>query len=236
MQITADTVNEASKLLIDAILKHGDKTMTTTELQNCSIVIAHPSLMNIGFSYRHLSIDYANAELRWYWSGSNDCKEIGKHASMWLRLSDDGLTSNSAYGYIIQKKYGFNQLEQVIELLAKDKETRRAVLNISDPTINRIRTKDMQCTIGIQFLIRHDKLDMTVYMRSNDIRFGFPYDYIFFESIHEYIAERLNIAVGQYCHTATSIHLYNSDTAKIIQTDETVTIDAKSIISECYKI
>ena len=149
---------------------------------------------------------------------------------MWLSLSDDGITNNSAYGYILFKKYNFNQLEQIIELLKNDNSSRRAVLNISDPTINRITTKDMQCTIAIQFLIRKNKLNMTVYMRSNDVYFGFPYDYIFFETIHQYISEKLNVNVGKYTHIVTSLHMYNRDINHFLQQKENkISIDMKKI-------
>jgi thymidylate synthase len=173
-----------------------------------------PSLNNISFPYKNISEKYSDAELKWYWSGDNSCHEIGKYAKMWLKLSDDGITNNSAYGYILFKKYGFNQLEQIIQLLENDKNSRRAVLNISDPEINRITTKDMQCTIAIQFLVRNNKVNMTVYMRSNDVYFGLPYDYIFFETIHQYICKRLNLNVGIYTHIATSLHMYERDIAK----------------------
>jgi thymidylate synthase len=184
---------------------------------------------------------YANAELRWYWSGDNSCHTIGQYAKMWLRLTDDGETNNSAYGYILFKKYGFNQLEQIIELLQKDSTTRRAVLNISDPAINRITTKDMQCTIALDFLIRDGKLEETVVMRSNDIVKGFTYDYIFFVSIGEYIAKRLGLKLSVYTHHAISMHLYHSDIGTFINVPESdeithdkYLINADEIIKECY--
>lgn len=52
---------------------------------------------------------------------------------MWNKLSDDGITANSAYGYILQKKHGFNQIEKIIELLKVDPYSRRAVMNINVP-------------------------------------------------------------------------------------------------------
>ena len=68
---------------------------------------------------RDLSKKYLLAELLWYINERNDKAFIGQFASMWNNISDDGVTNNSAYGYILGKKYGFNQIEQIIELLKK---------------------------------------------------------------------------------------------------------------------
>lgn len=229
------SIERCYKRLIEEILKNGSSVGETLECNNCCLVIHRPSLKSMWFPGKMLSEDYANAELKWYWSADNSCKTIGEHAKMWLRISDDGETSNSAYGYILHKKYGFDQLQQIIELLKKDSSTRRAVLNISDPTINRIKTKDMQCTIAIQFLIRNEKLEETVYMRSNDVNFGLPYDYIYFVSIGQYIAQKLNIELVKYTHHATSMHMYKKDIEKFKnKTLQLTSVDVEQIIKENY--
>lgn len=80
-----------------------DYPATIIKVNNCCLIIKHPSLQNIYFPKRKISEKYANAELEWYWSGDNSCKTIGQSAKMWLSLSDDGKTNNSAYGYILEK-------------------------------------------------------------------------------------------------------------------------------------
>ena len=199
------------------------------------MIIHNPSTKDLTFGKRDISKEYAEAELKWYWSGDNRCETIGKYGSMWLNLTDDGVTNNSAYGYILFKKYGFNQVEQIIELLKKDPSSRRAVLNISDPAINRIETKDMQCTIGLQFLVRDGQLEETVYIRSNDIYFGFPYDYIFFVSIGEYIAKELNLELKLYTHHATSLHMYRKDYDKFDIDVDGISLDVDGIREKYYE-
>lgn len=229
------TIQSSYRNLINYLLEKADTVGSTKEINNCCLIVENPSIDKIFFPYRKTSEKYANAELKWYWSGDNSCKTIGEHAKMWLSLSDDGETSNSAYGYIIEKKYGFDQLQQVIELLKKDPNTRRAVLNISDPSINRIETHDMQCTIAIQFLIRNNKLETTVYMRSNDVYFGLPYDYIYFMTLATYIAKKLNVEVGRYTHHATSMHMYLRDVEKFNEAYTTAfKVDYEKIIKENY--
>ena len=234
--IEKETIKEAYTEAVNQLLSQKEMIGNTKELNNCCIIVHNPTTKDLCFGKRKPSLKYLNAELNWYWSGDNSCEEIGKYASMWLKLTDDGKTSNSAYGYILFKKYGFNQLEQIIELLKKDKNSRRAVLNISDPTLNRITTKDMQCTMSIQFLVRNNELQETVYMRSNDIYFGFPYDYVFFVSLGEYIAKELNLKLGLYTHHATSLHMYERDFNKFdIDLDEKINLNIEKIVEEHYE-
>lgn len=227
-------IDDVYKKLIEKLLKSETIDNNTREIENCVLQVKEPRLYFFSFPYREISTKYTDAELKWYWSADNRCETIGQYAKMWLRLTDDGVTNNSAYGYILFKKYGFNQLEQVIELLKKDRNTRRAVLNISDPTIDRINTKDMQCTIALQFIVRDGKLNTTVYMRSNDVYFGLPYDYIFFISLATYIATRLELKVGTYTHVATSMHMYERDVNKFIEHNQTLDINLGPIIKENY--
>ena len=73
-------------------------------------------------------------------------------------------------------------------------------------------------------------------MRSNDIYFGFPYDYIYFVSLGQYIANKLGIEFSLYTHNATSLHLYLKDEEKFIEHNQITNIDINSIIRRNYEI
>lgn len=169
---------------------------------------------NIAF-IREPSLKYILAENIWYFSGSQSSKWIGKFANLWNNITDDGETANSAYGHIIFKRHGFNQLTKVLYMLRHDKNTRRAFININVPHANKLETKDEPCTIGLNLNIRENKLYMTCMMRSNDVWFGLPYDVIFFTELQKYIARSLNIEVGSYTHFVTSLHMYEKDETKL---------------------
>ena len=68
---------------------------------------------------------------------------------------------------------------------------------------------DTPCTYAVQFTIINNKLCMSVYMRSNDIWYGFCNDQYQFSSLQKMIAERLSIDVGWYYHHAHNMHIYN---------------------------
>lgn len=181
------------------------------ELRNYSFTIDDITNDVINLKTRNISYNYLIGEMLWYWSGRNDLGFIRHFSKFWDKISDDGKTSNSAYGYVLQKKHGFNQIETIIDLLKHDPSSRRAVLNFNTPNINVKDTKDEICTICLSFMIRDNKLDCTAVMRSNDVIFGLSYDLSYFISLQKYIADRLGVSYGSYTHYAFSMHVYEKD-------------------------
>ena len=206
------TVDEAYKTLC-GMLVNAPVVGNTHELNNVKIEIT--DVTNSIVSVRNISYNYLLGEFLWYFNGSNSMEYISKYSSFWKNISDDGVTSNSAYGYILKHKHGFNQIEKVIELLTVDPNSRRAVININVPNVHVIETKDEPCTIALQFLNRDGKLHCTAIMRSNDIWFGTPYDWAFFIELQKVIADRLGLGYGTYTHFATSFHAYERNMSEI---------------------
>lgn len=211
------TVNVAYKKLCNDLLDYGHN-METRNLRGCTKELCNYIMKIDDLDCEYVSLltggtnlTYIAGELLWYWSARNDIEFIHKFSTFWDRVSDDGKTANSAYGYILQKKHGFNQIETIINLLKKDPYSRRAVLNINVPNPNVYETKDEMCTICINYQIRNGKLHSTVILRSNDCNFGLRNDLAFFIYLQKYIAERLNVPVGTYTHMALSMHFYDKD-------------------------
>lgn len=203
-------INKHYKNLCSALL-NGHKVGNTRELSNIQFTLEDINDNVITFEKRGLNIPYILGELSWYFKGDNSVNYINKFGKMWNKLSDDGVTNNSAYGYLLKYKHGFDQIELIIDLLKTDYISRRAVLNINVPNPHVIETHDEPCTIALQFLMRDNKLHCTGIMRSNDIWFGLPYDVIFFTELQKYIARRLNVEYGTYTHFVVSLHLYDKD-------------------------
>lgn len=194
----------------------GPRGLQTLELTDAFFTLNKPLNSYITLRSRNLSNSYVIGELLWYFSGRNDLKYISKFSKFWNNISDDEKTSNSAYGYILMLKHNFNQIDYVIDALKKDKDTRRAILIFNTPYPEQKDTKDMICTLNAQFLIRDNKLNMYINMRSNDINFGLPYDIIFFTTLQAYIHMKLfdvyeDLNIGTYNHHATSLHIYEKD-------------------------
>lgn len=214
----------------------GPRGLQTLELLDTHFTLENPLNSYVTLKARNLSNAYVIGELLWYFSGRNDLKFISKYSKFWNKISDDGVTSNSAYGYILMHKHNFNQIDFVVEALKKDIETRRAVVTFNTPYPEQKDTKDMVCTLNAQFLIRDNKLNMYVNMRSNDFNFGLPYDLIFFTTLQAYVHMQLldtyeDLEIGTYNHHVGSTHVYEKDFAMmddIINEDADTTNDTIS--------
>lgn len=216
--ITTETVDEAfekwyAMLCTDPDIQSSRDGDVCGEVINAITVINDPTRCIMKTPMRNLSMRYTIGELLWYLSGNNELSQIQKYTKNWDRMSDDGIHVNSNYGYCIQKKYGFDQWEYVKELLSKKSETRQAVMHIK--TADNAESKDVNCTVCLQFLIRDNKLYMTVYMRSNDLWYGFPYDVFQFTAMQVLMSMQLGVDLGTYTHVAGSLHLYNRNYQEI---------------------
>ena len=163
---------------------------------------------------RKFKIQYMIAEALWYLSGDNKTEWIANYAPFWRDISDDGLTANSAYGARIFKTHpriaqgNLNQWEYIKDELRRDPDSRRAFLHIRTPDDSIIGSKDVPCTIGLQFFIRDGKLDLVVNMRSSDLVLGISYDVPAFTLLQELMAIELDVPVGTYIHVSNSLHVY----------------------------
>ena len=116
---------------------------------------------------------------------------------------DNGLF-HGAYGLRTQDQYG-----PVIDRLKNDPDSRQAVVTIWDPKLDLLANKrDYPCTILHQFRIRDNKLNMSVYMRSNDVWLGAAYDFFQFTRVQIAMASVLGIKPGKYTHHVGSLHIY----------------------------
>lgn len=166
---------------------------------------------------RNFSVSYFVAESLWYLSGNNSTEWIARYAPFWKDISDDGATANSAYGARIFKPHpriadgAIVQWQYVKEELRRDPDSRRAVIHIRTPDDSLYATKDVPCTLSLQFFIRNGDLHLHVSMRSSDIILGIAYDVPAFTLIQEVLANELGTGLGEYVHTSNSLHCYERD-------------------------
>ena len=148
-------------------------------------------------------------ELAWYLSGSNKLSDISYYLPRYKESSDDGNFVHGGYGPRLLDMCGeHNQIENIVKLLKNRPSSRRAVIQLFKASDLTQDYKDIPCTTNIQFILRADRLDMMVNMRSNDVYFGLPHDVFCFTMIQELMACRLGAEVGVYKHAVGSLHLY----------------------------
>lgn len=173
---------------------------------------------------------YTDKEKVLYASGSNKVEDFAKASAFWQKLANPDGTVNSAYGFLLWRNYSctsnfsnraMTPWEWAKESLLADKDTRQAILRFNLPEHCWIGNKDFTCTLTGNFLIRNDKLLLTMVMRSNDVVYGLAYDLPWFCSLMDKMLEELkptypNLQKGTYTHFAHSMHAYEKD-AEVIQ-------------------
>lgn len=207
--------------LLQKIVTTGDRVdprgVETSELFANQTVINMQDPM-VTFPLRKVSYPFMLAEAWWIAAGYNDVSSIKPYAPSIARFSDNGHVFNGAYGPAIISQY-----EYVIEALMNDECSRQAVLTIWNR--NPGKSKDIPCTIALQFMIRNGAIHCVASMRSSDVWIGFIYDIFNFSVIAVYIAielkrrTQLKLKLGKLSLTAGSQHLYASnrpDALKII--------------------
>ena len=202
--------NEAYEYLHDQILQNGVSFGDTKALFNVGFYITDPKDRKIINRERKWSEEYAEAEWQWYLSGDASIHKLGdiygKIPEIWKRMADHNGHVNSNYGYQWERN---RQLDNVVELLSENPDTRQACVSIYDGKEISEYAFDTPCTYAIQFTIVNNRLDMCVTMRSNDLWYGFCNDQYQFSKLQETVSERLEIDTGVYYHFAHNMHLYN---------------------------
>ena len=205
-----ENANEAYEYLHDRILQHGVPFGDTKALFNVGFYLENPSLRQITNPERKWSADYAEAEWQWYLSGDRDINKLGeiygKVPAIWKRMANEHDLVNSNYGWQWMRE---DQLSKVINILRDEKDTRQAAISIYDGKEMHMYEHDTPCTYAVQFTIIDGLLCMSVYMRSNDLWYGFCNDQYQFSLLQELVASMLGIEIGWYYHHAHNMHLYN---------------------------
>ena len=200
------------------ILSNGIDFDNTKALFNVGFTIENPMDNHINCKQRNWKYKYAEAEWQWYLSGDRNISKLGelygKVPEIWKRMADELGRVNSNYGYQWQRE---NQLDNVIEMLKDNPNTRQATISIYDgkQIESGVYKYDTPCTYAVQFTIVDDKLNMCVTMRSNDLWYGFCNDQYCFSRLQLMIADKLEIRLGPYFHFAHNLHLYNNIIEKL---------------------
>lgn len=160
-------------------------------------------LVNTG---RDLNYRFMVAEFLWIALGLNDVNVIARYNSRMREFSDDGETLYGAYGKRLHMQW-----PNLLEKFKRDLASRQGVAIIFDSQDTFQATKDVPCTIGLQFLVRDYKLNCIATMRSSDIWLGLPYDVYTFSQLAICMASELGVNTGWLNLNLGSVHLYEEN-------------------------
>jgi len=186
--------------------RNGGKTI---ELIGASFYADDPAIFGVP------NQDYINAELAWYESQSTNINDIyidKDPPKAWQMSANRHGEINSNYGHLIFSDKYYNQFEQVVDELRRNRDSRRASMVYQRPSIwveyNDNCKNDFICTNAVTYYIRDDELHSVVQMRSNDVIFGYRNDYAWQEYVLYALADELGVDTGQMYWQVQNLHVY----------------------------
>lgn len=224
----ANVVYPAAVQAVMAGRQTASRVSDTLELHPVTLVIDNPRRRLVTSFGRPVNVAFALAEVLWILGGRNDVDMLKSYNGTIDNYSDDGFTFNAAYGHRLRFDYGHDQIADVIALLRAEPNTRQASLVLSLPSRDRAfrpqpshnggnedfvqvrhETKDRACNVYAHLMIRDGALNWLQIVRSNDVVWGTPYNFMQWMHLQEFIAAAVGVEVGTYTHVADSLHMYD---------------------------
>lgn len=191
----------------------GNQPRRTLEVIADSFIITNPR-NRLMADCRTSDLSYSVANFLW------SINENGSHADIlaYNKHGEKFLDENDQFqcaipNRLITKDEG-NLLKEAARILKEDPMSRRAYIPLVKAADLANEPLDFPCPGYIHFLIRDDKLNMVVGMRSQSLVGVFPYDAFLFTMVQEAMALELGIDMGQYVHISDSLHIYDNEIEK----------------------
>ena len=201
-----NNATEAFESIYKKIIIEGEDYAGTKAIFNESFSLLNVKDKIITTNERKFNVQYADLEWDWYLKGNRDAKEISEVAKIWKKMIVPGTTEvNSNYGYFWNYN---NQLDRIVKEIKENKETRRAIVVHYD--INELdRYKyDTPCNNVLNFYIKNNKIELTIFARSIDLVFGFSNDQYTFAKLMENMSLQTGYDIGSMNWMITNLHIY----------------------------
>ncbi len=152
-------------------------------------------------------------EALWMLDGRRDVATLAHYVHRMSEFSDDGTTFHGAYGHRWRQWWDLDQLDIVTELLRKQPQSRRAVIqmwNCQSDLRSLENIKDIPCNLIVTPWINGRFLDLTVFCRSNDAIWGAAgANVVQFSILQEYLATKIGVGVGSLYQVSNNFHAYD---------------------------
>jgi thymidylate synthase len=133
-------------------------------------------------------------------------------------IMSDKLPGSASYGYgnRLRAYFGINQIESMVRQLQKALFTRRAVAVTWDVRQDHL-SDDQPCIDLLQAFVQDNKLDLVVYIRSNDMFSAWPQNALALRNVQYEIINKVNSGVlekiqpGDLIINSASAHIYSRD-------------------------
>jgi thymidylate synthase len=191
------------------VLQHGQSARDTREIL-ASRISWNLNYPLVTVQNRHANYHFAYAEAAYIISGNNRVEFLTNHGmkSFAKYGTDDGVFQPGAYGPPF-----VDQVPYILDIFKRDPDTRQAVISIWRP--RPYASKDIPCTLTLQFIQRNGEMNVIVNMRSSDVWRGLVYDIFCFSCMAAMVSHYCGpYPLGTGYLTAGSSHLYDRDADK----------------------
>lgn len=204
-----EVYRKAAKDMHESGYEQSTRTQPTKELRHVTFSVKSPR-DRVVFS-RPINPAFAIVEVLWIMAGRRDEAYLhfwNPRMSRWANEEGD----LRGYGYRLRRHFGIDQLEQAANALRANEDSRQVVLQIWDPREDlpnpNPRSKDVPCNVTSHLMIRDGRLHWLQTMRSNDLIWGTPYNFIQFTVLQDILAGWIGTDIGTYDHISSSLHVY----------------------------
>lgn len=167
-------------------------------------------------------------ELLWFLSGDTNIQYLKDNQ---VRIWDEWATESGDLGPLYGKQWVawqspngevINQIEQVIETLKNNPNSRRMIVTAWNPAdlpdesvspqqnVENGKMALATCHAFFQFYVANNKLSCQLYQRSADTFLGVPFNIASYALLVHMIAQQTGYEVGEFVWTGGDVHLYNN--------------------------
>jgi thymidylate synthase len=255
--------------LIGAILMKGERKGDRTGIGTLSLFGEKLTFHNVGEQFpllttKKVAFKAVVSELLWFLEGSTDerrlaelnygmpAKDLVDKRTIWTgnaleqgyRLYGDEYTQTfrplgPVYGHQWRNFNGVDQIATVIHDLKYNPQSRRHIVSAWNPS----NLKDMAlppCHMMFQFYVRDNEyLDCQLYIRSNDMGLGAPFNIASYSLLMMIIANEVGLTAGTLNYLIGDAHIYTNHIDPLMEQMErfpypfpTLTIDPKFNLNE----
>lgn len=161
------------------------------------------------------------SEVIWFLMGTEKINFLNQNKNkFWLEFLDKNGNCSFNYGQIWQKKFGRNQMDSLFNSLQNEPSSRQNVITIWNSKkdgFDSSKVKNVPCITQFQVSISGNKLHLQTYWRSEDLGLGFVNDVPAFAMLQLFLAQKLNLKVGELIWTIHNAHIYKNQFEKVVE-------------------
>ncbi len=164
-------------------------------------------------------------ELLWFLKGNTNVRYLQENGvRIWNEWADENGDLGPIYGaqWRNWNNEGIDQIQQVIDILASNPDSRRMLVTAWNPTVlpnTKVsfaenvangRSALPPCHAFFQFHVADGKLTCQLYQRSADVFLGVPFNIASYALLTMMMAQVCGYTPGEFIHTFGDVHIYSN--------------------------